>query len=84
MGWLIGPGATSAENSLIVGSSLAGAIAATRRLRLLGFNFLAIAAAAVIGFDMIGGAVCNATDTTKRWYYRPEVNLKVGISNHHF
>jgi hypothetical protein len=27
---------------------------------------------ALIGADVIGGAVCNMTETTKRWYHRPE------------
>ncbi len=29
-----------------------------------------------IAFDVIGGAVCNATDTTKRWYHRPSARAK--------
>ncbi|MBD1942554.1 hypothetical protein H6F50_09325 [Coleofasciculus sp. FACHB-712] len=71
---LIGPGATPAENILILTSAFVGAALAAFRLWLLGFGFLPIAVGAIIGFDIIGGAVCNATDTTKRWYHRPEVN----------
>lgn len=69
----IGPGATLAENALILVSSVTGAIAAALRIELLEFDFLQLVAAAVMGFDLIGGAICNATNTTKRWYHRPEV-----------
>jgi hypothetical protein len=71
---LIGPGATLAENTLILVSSITGAIATALRLGLLEFDILHVVVGAVIGFDIIGGAVCNATDTTKRWYHRPEVS----------
>jgi hypothetical protein len=69
---LIGPGATPAENTLIVISSISGALAAALWLWLLEFDSLHLAVGAILGFDIIGGAVCNATDTTKRWYHRPE------------
>lgn len=69
---LIGPGATPAENTLIIISSIIGTLAAALRLWLLGFNSLHLAVGAVLGFDIIGGVVCNATDTTKRWYHRSE------------
>lgn len=71
---LIGPGATVAENTLILVSSISGSIAAVLRLRLLEFDILHLVVGAIIGFDIIGGAVCNATDTTKRWYHRPRVS----------
>jgi len=71
---LIGPGATLAENTVILVSAIAGTIAAALRLGLLEFNILHIVVGAVLGFDIIGGSVCNATDTTKRWYHRPEVS----------
>jgi hypothetical protein len=70
---LIGPGATPAENILIVTSSIAGALAAALWLWGLEFDSLRLVIGAVLGFDIIGGAICNATDTTKRWYHRPEV-----------
>ena len=69
----IGPNATPAENTLIIASAIAGAIAATWRLSLLGFSGVPLAVGAFLGLDVIGGAVCNTTDTTKRWYHRPEV-----------
>ncbi|MEP0921390.1 hypothetical protein [Leptolyngbya sp. FACHB-711] len=70
---LIGPGATPAENTLIVVSSIAGTFGAVLRLWWLGFDPLHLVIGAILSFDILGGAVCNATDTTKRWYHRPEV-----------
>jgi hypothetical protein len=69
---IVGPGATPAENTLIVLSSIIGAFAVALQLSSQGFDSLHIAVGAILGFDIIGGAVCNATDTTKRWYHRPE------------
>ena len=69
----IGPNATPAENTLIIASAIAGAAAAAWRLSSLGFDGFPLAVGAFLGFDVIGGAVCNTTDTTKRWYHRPEV-----------
>ena len=68
---LIGPGATPAENTLIVISCIIGALAVASQLWSQGFDSLHIAVGSLLGFDIIGGAVCNATDTTKRWYHRP-------------
>ncbi len=59
---------------MILTSAFVSAALAAFRLWLLGFGFLPIAVGAIIGFDILGGAVCNATDTTKRWYQRPDVN----------
>lgn len=70
---LIGPGATPAENILIITGSLVGAFASALWLWWLGFDSLHLVLGAILGFDIIGGAICNATDTTKRWYHRPEV-----------
>jgi hypothetical protein len=69
---LIGPGASPAENTLIVISCIIGALAVASQLWSQEFDSLHIAVGAILGFDIIGGAVCNATDTTKRWYHRPE------------
>lgn len=69
---LVGPGATPAENGLIIVSTVVGAAGAAWRLWLLGYSLSPILVGAFLGFDILGGAVCNATDTTKRWYHRPE------------
>jgi hypothetical protein len=70
---LIGPGATTAESILIVTSSIVGAFASASWLWWLGFDTFHLVIGSVLGFDIIGGAVCNTTDTTKRWYHRPKV-----------
>ena len=71
---LIGPNATPAENTLIIASAVIGLIAAVLRLSLLGFDGIHLAVGAFLGLDIVGGAVCNATNTTKRWYHRPETS----------
>lgn len=68
----IGPNATPAENTLIIASALLGAVAVAWRLSLLGFDGFPLGVGAFLGLDVIGGAVCNTTNTTKRWYHRPE------------
>jgi hypothetical protein len=69
---LIGPDATPAENVLIITSCIIGAFVVASRLWSHEFDGLHVGVGAILGFDIIGGAVCNATDTTKRWYHRPE------------
>ena len=68
---LVGPGATSGENTLIVAASLLGAAAAAARLAEHGASGWLIAIGAALGLDIIGGAVANATSATKLWYHRP-------------
>jgi hypothetical protein len=36
----------------------------------IGAEWYVVLLAGVMGFDLVGGAVCNATDTTKAWYNR--------------
>jgi hypothetical protein len=55
---------------MVVVAGLVGAVFAAWRVDArLGFSW-AVALAALVGFDVVGGAVCNATQTTKRWYAR--------------
>ena len=72
---LIGPGATSSENTLIVVSSALGAIGAAVPFVLAGSPLVKVIVAALLGFDIIGGAVANATNTTKAWYHRPGIGF---------
>ena len=74
---LIGPGATFSENTLIIASSALGAVGAAIPFALAGSS-LVMVVAALLGFDVIGGAVANATNTTKAWYHRPGI----GFSQH--
>jgi hypothetical protein len=67
---IVGPGMPADEARIVLLAGLAGAaVAAWRFDAKMGFGW-AVALAALIGFDVIGGAVCNATQTTKRWYDR--------------
>jgi hypothetical protein len=68
---VVGPGATRAENALIVIASLLGGLGVAASLAAEKRSMGVIVAAALIGFDVVGGAVANATTTTKRWYHRP-------------
>lgn len=68
---LVGPGMSRGELMLVIAASVAGAIWAAMRLSETGHSWLLVAVGAAIGFDTVGGAVCNATPTTKRWYFRP-------------
>jgi hypothetical protein len=70
----IGPGATRAENALFIVTALIAA-AAIALYGILGpedWPPLRIAVLALLGGDLAGGAVANASSATKRWYNRPE------------
>jgi len=72
-GWwdrLVGPGMTVGETLLVLGSGVAGAVYAAATLGAAHAAVWKIALAALIAFDVIGGAVCNATATTRAWYGR--------------
>lgn len=67
---LVGPGMTRWETILVLGSGAAGAIYALMLLATAQAAVWRTALAALIAFDVIGGAVCNATITTAAWYGR--------------
>jgi hypothetical protein len=67
---IVGPGMPADETRLVLLAGLVGAaVAAWRFDARMGFGW-AVTLAALVGFDVVGGAVCNATRTTKRWYDR--------------
>lgn len=66
----VGPGMTAGETSLVIAAAVIGTLAAALHLALSGSTVLQILIGGLIAFDVIGGAVCNCTDTTKRWYHR--------------
>ena len=68
---LIGPGATFSENTLIIVSAVLGGVGAVTPFVIAGSPLLKILIAALLGLDIFGGAVANATNTTKAWYHRP-------------
>ena len=68
----VGPGMSKGENALLLGSTFVGGALVALHLSTLGLAWPLVLLGALIGADVIGGAVCNMTETTKRWYHRPE------------
>lgn len=70
---LIGPGATPAEIGLQLVPSVIAAIAAPLYALTLPIAWTSwqLAAIAILGFDLVGGVLTNATAAAKRWYHRP-------------
>ena len=68
----IGPGATRADNALILGAALGGMAAqvAYALLAPLPWSPLQILIAAVLALDLWGGVVANALPPARRWYHR--------------
>jgi hypothetical protein len=74
----IGPGATPAENALAFGSALAG-VAWIVCYGLLGpveWSAGQITVLTLIGGDLLGGAVADASRPTTRWYHRSGQGLR--------
>jgi hypothetical protein len=68
------------ETVLVLFASAVGAVFAAWRFGVVdGFGWAA-ALAGLIGFDVAGGAVCNATLTTKRWYHRIETGWRAKVA----
>lgn len=67
----VGPGMTRGETLLLVGTTVTSGVLVAAHLGSLGMTWPLILIGAVIAADVIGGAVCNMTHTTKRWYHRP-------------
>jgi hypothetical protein len=70
---LIGPGATTAEQVLILlAALLGGALVVWRAFDLdLGWSVWQWLVALVVALDVFGGVVANGTTAAKRWYHRP-------------
>ena len=68
----IGPGATPAEMVLQLLPSLVAAIVAPLYAITLSVEWTPwqLGAMAILGFDLVGGILTNATATAKRWYHR--------------
>ena len=79
LGWqgrldqLIGPGATPAELTLQLVPSIGAAIAAPLYASTLSINWSPwqLGLITLLGFDLVGGVLTNATAAAKRWYHRP-------------
>lgn len=70
---LIGPGATPAELVLQFVPSVGAAIAAPLYASTLPIDWSPwqLGLIAILGFDLVGGVLTNATAAAKRWYHRP-------------
>ena len=69
----VGPGMGWQETTLVIGSGSLGAVLTAWALAAQGAPLFLVILGAVLALDVIGGAVCMATETTKRWYHRPGV-----------
>jgi hypothetical protein len=69
----VGPGQTRAEFwLLLVPALLAGAAVPIYAIKAgLAWTTLQLIVAGVIAFDLVGGALTNASAAAKRWYHRP-------------
>lgn len=72
----VGPGMTRGELWLVFTASFASAGAVGAHLYGLGMGWPLALVGALIAFDVIGGAVCNMTDTTKRWVHRAGTGVR--------
>jgi hypothetical protein len=68
---LVAPGASAAESALTYGTAGAGAGLATIGAVHAGLAPLSVFVLAVVAFDLIGGAVVNATAAAKQRFHRP-------------
>ena len=73
---VVGPGMTRGETRLVLAACALGAACAAARMSAIGAEWYLVLLAGVMGFDLFGGAVCNATDTTKAWYHRSSVGWR--------
>lgn len=70
---LIGPGVTPAELGLQLVPSVGAAIAAPLYASTLSMDWSPwqLGLIGILGFDLAGGVLTNATAAAKRWYHRP-------------
>jgi hypothetical protein len=62
---------TCGETLIVIAASILGSLFAGVLSTSFGATPLSVGLSALIGFDVIGGAVCNGTRTTRAWYHRP-------------
>lgn len=70
--FLVAPRATAAERFVAYVAGIGGASGALALALATGDDVsrLALVVVAVLGFDLFGGAVANATDSARRWWHR--------------
>ncbi|MDY6782847.1 MAG: hypothetical protein SW833_09925 [Cyanobacteriota bacterium] len=78
---IVGPNMPATEMWLFVIPTLIATVAVPLYavLNELGWNLVQLTIAAILAFDLVGGAIVNSTQTTKRWHHKPEYRFK-----HHF
>ncbi|KAI9024183.1 hypothetical protein DFJ74DRAFT_705902 [Hyaloraphidium curvatum] len=72
--WLVGPGATAAENALLWAAAVPGLASLAYRASfspIVGWRWWHYAFAAAMVLDVAGGAVANSLSTCKRLYHGP-------------
>ncbi|MEV4940549.1 hypothetical protein [Streptomyces zaomyceticus] len=71
----MGPGKTRAESAVEIAGLIACALLLAAGLQTSGswqaWSGLQCAVVALVGLDLIGGVLTNATNAAKRWYHRP-------------
>ena len=80
--WLIGAGATRAEQAVISAGSLVGVLVVAVMLfrdEPGGWSWWQYLIAALLAWDLFGGAVSNAANSTKRQYYGPDFARAGGV-----
>lgn len=75
---LTGPGATGAEVFIqfFFPFAFAVTIVTISIVKEWNWNFLQMIMAGLLGMDMLGGIITNATSTGKRWFHREEQSFK--------
>ena len=68
----VGPDMSRQELAFVIAASTAGAVVTSALALTGGFQWFVVLAGAFIGLDLVGGAVCNMTQTTKAWYHRED------------
>ncbi|SHG77081.1 hypothetical protein [Streptoalloteichus hindustanus] len=68
---LVAPGASRGEIATSFGAAVVGAALALVLTVRADLPALAVLVVALVGFDLFGGAVVNATASAKRWHHRP-------------
>lgn len=68
---LVGPGMSRGETALVLAASVSGLVFAGVLMWSSGASLPLVGLSGLIGFDVVGGAVCNGTRTTRAWYHRP-------------
>lgn len=71
----MGPGRTRAESAVEIAGLIVCALLLAAGIRASGawhaWSGLQCAVVALVGLDLIGGVLTNATNAAKRWYHRP-------------